>query len=588
MKRFAQLVVLALVLPPVASPAQDTTAARADGKAFAREVAPQAQAAATTAPDATRILNYTAALPQSEYFDDPERIVADSQAAASVNDGYRTMRSSLDGRARFDPQFIKDATSRATTIAADPNRYTGGMSASGAEGRCVPLPQPTGSPGRYQATCNTGYRVDTTTQSCTIPLAVSTEERSTYQYYAEVPFHTGFSPSIEQFSAALADGTCVDLGAADTCQWVREYGAQPSRRCADYRVDILQCSAEVPGLSGTPYPGTGQIWFSRDVVRTATTARDESRCATLAGDTECSAAAAGPAETCTDSDPVTRTIDGVEVTAPCWAWHRDYTCNRLTPAQDCSELEANAACSFVREDCLTDEAPCRSFERVYDCALPREPTAMQQFICDGDVSCINGECETIEREANTEFKDAAVALNAMAQARREWDPDTLSLFKGERETCHSKVFGVLNCCKGKGFPLLPGVSFLVALGCDREEVLLHQRDAQGLCAYVGSYCSDSVLGVCVTRKKVYCCFQSKLSRILQEQGRAQLPKPWARPKTEQCLGFTIQEFARLDLSQMDFSEIYAEFTEAARLPDELQTATELQQKIEDYYAATKQ
>lgn len=176
----------------------------------------------------------------------------------------------------------------------------------------------------------------------------------------------------------------------------------------------------------------------------------------------------------------------------------------------------------------------------------------------------------------------------MNQARREFDSDTLSLFKGTRNTCSSKVFGALNCCKGKGFPLIPGIQLLVALGCSREEMLLHQRDAQGLCAYVGSYCSDSFLGVCLTKKKVYCCFESRLSRILQEQGRQQLNKPWGKPKTEQCLGFTIDEFARLDLSQMDFSEVYAEFTDAARLPDELQAATQIQQKIEDYYARARQ
>ena len=241
----------------------------------------------------------------------------------------------------------------------------------------------------------------------------------------------------------------------------------------------------------------------------------------------------------------------------------------------------------MREDCLSGE-PCRTWERVYDCPVPDQPADTSQFICDGDVYCIDGSCETIEREANDEFKDAVVALNAMDQARREFDPDTLTLFKGTRNTCSSKVFGVLNCCKGKGFPLIPGIQLLVALGCSREEMLLHQRDVQGLCAYVGTYCSDSFLGVCLTKKKVYCCFESKLSRILQEQGRQQLNKPWGKPKTEQCLGFTIDEFSRLDLSKMDFSEVYAEFTDAARLPDELQAATEIQQKIEDYYARASQ
>ena len=39
----------------------------------------------------------------------------------------------------------------------------------------------------------------------------------------------------------------------------------------------------------------------------------------------------------------------------------------------------------------------------------------------------------------------------------------------------------------------------------------------------------------VYKRQVYCCFESKLSRILQEQGRQQLNKPWGKPKTEQCL-----------------------------------------------------
>ena len=44
-----------------------------------------------------------------------------------------------------------------------------------------------------------------------------------------------------------------------------------------------------------------------------------------------------------------------------------------------------------------------------------------------------------------------------------------------------------------------------------------------------------------------------------------------------------EEFAQLELSQMDFSDIYSEFTEAARLPDELEAANDIQQKIQNFY-----
>src|SRR3546814_17667483 len=57
-------------------------------------------------------------------------------------------------------------------------------------------------------------------------------------------------------------------------------------------------------------------------------------------------------------------------------------------------------------------------------------------------------------------------------------------------------------------------------------------------------------------------------------------RSWDKPKKEQCLGFTIDEFARLDLSVMDFTEVYADFMDAAKLPDEVETMTQIQQKIE--------
>ncbi len=571
MKAMAFAVLSALLFAaPLA--AQDTAAARTDGKTFGKDMAPAAQEAATTEPDASRIPNFTSSPAQSAYFDNPGQMPGDAAGAASSSDGYNAVRSSMDNRASFDPAFIKDATSRSRKIAADPLQYASGMGASGSQSRCVPLPPGIASPGRYQATCNTGYKLETITSSCTIPLVAAVTTVSDYLYFCSNSGAGGGSGG--EPDCSLLQGTTCQRTASHPgkcLQWSLDGGG--ARYCPEPGdpIDEYTCSAAVAGL--TPVSVSNR--------QVAHTSRDESVCGSLAADTSCNT----PAETCTDSDPVTRTINGINVTAPCWAWSRSYQCTRAAPAQDCSSLETAPGCTFVHEDCITDEQPCRTFERVYDCPVPSELSSPQQFICDGNVYCIDGKCETIEREANDEFKDAATALNAMDQAKNEFDPNNLTLFKGERNTCSSQVFGIINCCKGKGFPLIPGMSILVALACSAQEILLHQRDVQGLCAYVGSYCADSFLGICLTKKKVYCCFQSKLSRILQEQGRAQLPKPWNKPKSEQCAGFTIDEFARLDLSKMDFSEVYAEFTGAAKLPDELNTASQLQQKIEAYYAA---
>lgn len=561
---------LALLLPAVAQAQSTTDAAKADGKAFGKDIGAAAQTAATTHPDASRVPGFSTAPSQSGYFDDPKAMERQAASQASSSTGYRTMRDSMDRRARFNPVDLDAAVARWKVISSDPLSYTSGMGIGGTQGRCVPLPPGSGTAARYMATCNTGYTATQETRSCTVTLNAKVEQKSVYGYYCVGG--SGVDPSTIYNCNRYPAPQCTVTQTYPINLCDPFLGIYWGCNSGDLHVDLVSCNAPVSGA--TPYTVTSQ-----SVV---TTSRDESQCASLAGDTSCTQ----DTETCTDSDPVTRMVDGVAVTQPCWAWSRSYTCAQYTQAQDCQALESTPGCNFVREDCLSD-APCRTWERVYDCPVPDQPQDPNQYICDGDVYCIDGSCETIDRQPNDEFKDAVVALNAMNQARREFDPDTLTLFKGTRETCGSKVFGILNCCKGKGFPLIPGIQLLMALGCSSEERLLHERDAQGLCAYVGTYCSSKFLGICLVKRKVYCCFESKLSRILQEQGRLQLNKPWGDPKTEQCLGFSIQEFAQLDLSRMDFSEVYAEFTDAARLPDELQAATDIQQKIEDYYARAR-
>ncbi len=562
------LPLLALIgLAPLHAQTQ-TESAKAEGKAFGRTQGSRAQGASTREPDAATIPNFGGIPSQSAYFDDPDSLAPDSGAQSTAHEGYQAMRASANQRARFDPVDLDATIKRSQEVSADPLNYTSGMTVTGAQGRCVPLPSGNGSAGRYFATCNSGFAATEETRSCAIALNVTVTLQTNYIYWCnESPFS---QENGTDDCALFAGPQCRQTGSRPgrCLQW-SENGGRPYCVEPGEPISVITCSEPIAG---------GSLRTTTQ-ANTVNAVRDESACAAIAADTSC----VQPAETCTDSDPVTRIVNGLSVTQPCWAWAREYSCRSVTPVQDCTELEATPGCTLAREDCLTDE-PCQTWERVFDCPLPPTPAASNQYICDGDVYCIDGSCETIEREANDEFKDAVVALNGMDQARREFDPDTLTLFKGERGTCASKVFGVLNCCKGKGFPLIPGISLLVALGCNSQELLLHERDAQGLCAYVGSYCSDSVLGVCLTKKKAYCCFESKLSRILQEQGRQQLNKPWGKPKTESCAGFTIDEFARLDLSQMDFSEVYAEFTDAARLPDEMQATQDIQQKIEDYYA----
>jgi conjugal transfer mating pair stabilization protein TraN len=321
---------------------------------------------------------------------------------------------------------------------------------------------------------------------------------------------------------------------------------------------------------------TGTLYLKKEGTSSVTVARNEGTCPALAADTTCVPQAA---EVCTEG-PETRIVDGVPVTQACWAWSRSFTCQRLTPASDCSALDDNKLCKFLRDECLDDpqSGACKVSQRVYSCPLPDDKAPSdKQYVCGGDVYCLNGSCETIEREASTEFKNALVALHSIGDAGKQFDPNNLTVFSGERDTCNKKIFGASNCCSGKG------ILMLTPWLCSSAEKKLDEKDDKGLCHKVGSYCSDKVLGICVTSKDAYCCFGSKLSRILQEQGRQQIGKAWAKPKDETCKGFTIEEFQRLDLSQMDFSEVYAEFMDAAKLPSEVSVMADIQTKIQGYY-----
>jgi len=108
-----------------------------------------------------------------------------------------------------------------------------------------------------------------------------------------------------------------------------------------------------------------------------------------------------------------------------------------------------------------------------------------------------------------------------------------------------------NCCNVSGW---------FRSWCNQEERELKKKKQAGLCYEVGTYCSRRVrfLGICLQRKKTYCCFGSKLSRILHEQGRPQIGKGWGSPKTPDCKGFTPEEFSQLDFSSIDLSEYISE------------------------------
>lgn len=121
--------------------------------------------------------------------------------------------------------------------------------------------------------------------------------------------------------------------------------------------------------------------------------------------------------------------------------------------------------------------------------------------------------------------------------------------------------------------------------CNEMDIQTALEKDSGMCHEVGNYCKTRWLGSCVQEATSYCCYNSKMGRIIQEQGREQLStfNGWGEPKSPDCRGFTPEEFRALDFSRIDLSEYYDELTHETQ-----QNVQEtIRQTTESYFETTQ-
>ncbi len=192
--------------------------------------------------------------------------------------------------------------------------------------------------------------------------------------------------------------------------------------------------------------------------------------------------------------------------------------------------------------------------------------------------CIGAGCETVSPEANTGFVEATTRLNmAVELGGEEFDRQDMRFFTGQRRACHIHFGGLANCCRNSG--LLVGLA-----NCSASERELAEERNAGNTHYLGRYCSKRTLfGVCIRRSRAWCVFGSKLGRILQQQGRAQLGIGWSS-----CRGLTVAEIEGIDFARLDLSEFTEDLMDASKepsvsLPDAGDTGAVMRTRIRDFY-----
>lgn len=92
---------------------------------------------------------------------------------------------------------------------------------------------------------------------------------------------------------------------------------------------------------------------------------------------------------------------------------------------------------------------------------------------------------------------------------------------------------------------------------DIEYETIAKRDQKN-CHYLGPWCDQKVLGFCTVKKRGYCCFESPLSRILNEQIRLVNPEliegGWGSAEHPNCAGITTDMINLVDWDRVDLSE----------------------------------
>lgn len=112
--------------------------------------------------------------------------------------------------------------------------------------------------------------------------------------------------------------------------------------------------------------------------------------------------------------------------------------------------------------------------------------------------------------------------------------------------------------------VLVAMKVLFGNGCDQGDIQTGMQAKAKDCHHVGDYCQKRYKFIgCVQKAKGYCCFNSKMARIIHEQGRPQLTAfqpngDWGSPSSPNCRGLTPDEFQALDFSRIDLSEYFSD------------------------------
>ena len=249
----------------------------------------------------------------------------------------------------------------------------------------------------------------------------------------------------------------------------------------------------------------------------------------------------------------TRTIDGRSVFRESWGQELFFSC-QPDGNSPCIRLQSQGGV-LLGKKCLQENplGECDLWEKTYE--LGKKPAYKKTSFSfkEEEIWGLNEEFDS-SYEKNGDFGETIATLSIFAdmETTLEKGPQKdkkIQIFNGEDLKCSRSFVGgtLFDCCQK-----MEGLAISAKLAsCNSEEKCLAQKRQDGKCHQIGS--KDKKFGT--QTEHVFCCYPTKLARIVQEQGRKQLHLKWGSPSSPQCRGLSLEELKRIDFSKLDLSEV---------------------------------
>jgi conjugal transfer mating pair stabilization protein TraN len=248
-------------------------------------------------------------------------------------------------------------------------------------------------------------------------------------------------------------------------------------------------------------------------------------------------------------------IKGRQVSRKCWMEELHFICQN--PKKDTCGFLKDRRCTLIEKKCLQEtDAGCALWELLFKCGGVYRYKPADEKIAE------SSEPEQLEEGPGRSFSEVYTTLQVFNEMNNEIQSQpnivdgNLQVFKGLERKCARSLSSELmyDCCsKMRGL-----ATELKLAKCNADELDLAEMRERGFCHYIGKY-EERFLDLWKSRDNhVFCCFSSKLYRVLHEEIRDQIGLGWGTPENPLCRGLTIEEVSKADFSKLNLGEAFSD------------------------------